>query len=107
MKFLIAGGGICGLTTAIALHQQGQEVAVYEAAEEIKAVGAGISISSNAIRALDSIGLAQEVIAHSQVQKGFQFFTPKGKLINEGDFHALVEKYGLSLIHISEPTRPY
>lgn len=95
MKFLIAGGGICGLTTAIALHQLGQEVAVYEAAAKIKAVGAGISISSNAIRALDSIGLAQEVIAHSQVQKGFQFFTPKGKLINEGDFNSLVEKYGL------------
>ena len=95
MKFIIAGGGICGLTTAIALYRLGLEVVVYEAATTIKAAGAGISLSSNAIRALQAIDLAEVVIAHSQIQEGFRFFTPKGKLINEGDFNAIVTKYGL------------
>jgi len=63
MKFLITGGGICGLTTAIALHRQGIEVAIYEAAEKIKAVGAGLNLSSNAIRALAAIGLKEAVLA--------------------------------------------
>ena len=95
MKFLISGGGICGLTTAIALHQQGLEVVIYEAAKSIKAVGAGLNLSSNAIRALSSIDLAKAVMAKSKAQKGGQFFTPSGKLLNYTDFSPLVEKYGI------------
>lgn len=95
MKFLIVGGGICGLTTAIALHQQGFEVAIYEAAAEIKAVGAGISLSTNAIRALTSIDLAKEILAASIAQKCAEFYTPKGKILNHTDFQPLVDKFGL------------
>lgn len=95
MKFLISGGGICGLTTAIALHQQGLEVVIYEAAKTIKAVGAGLNLSSNAIRALSSINLAKAVMAQSKAQKGGQFFTPSGKILNYTDFNPLVEKYGI------------
>ena len=95
MKFLISGGGICGLTTAIALHQQGFEVAIYEAAKEIKAAGAGISLSSNAIRALTSIDLVKEILAASIAQKSAEFYTPKGKVLNHTDFQPLVDKFGL------------
>ena len=76
MKFIISGGGICGLTTAIALHQKGFDVAIYEAAKEIKAVGAGLNLSSNAIRALAAIGLDKAILAKSKAQTGGQFLTP-------------------------------
>ena len=56
---LIAGGGIGGLTAAVALRQAGFEVQVFEQAEEIREIGAGIAISPNAISALRRIGLDQ------------------------------------------------
>ncbi len=95
MKFIIAGGGICGLTTAIALHQKGFDVTIYEAAKEIKAVGSGLNLSSNAVRALAAIGLEKAVLAKSRSQIGGQFLTPKGKVLNHTDLRPLVEKFGV------------
>jgi 2-polyprenyl-6-methoxyphenol hydroxylase-like FAD-dependent oxidoreductase len=51
----IIGGGIGGLTTAIALRKVGFEVDVYERAPELKEVGSGISLWPNAVRSLDQI----------------------------------------------------
>ena len=55
-RILIAGGGIGGMTTAAALLQRGFDVAIFEQAGELREVGAGIQISPNGNRALDSIG---------------------------------------------------
>jgi 2-polyprenyl-6-methoxyphenol hydroxylase-like FAD-dependent oxidoreductase len=51
----IIGGGIGGLTTAIALRKIGFQVDVYERAPELKEVGSGISLWPNAVRSLDQI----------------------------------------------------
>lgn len=40
--FIISGGGIAGLTTAIALQKEGYHVKVLERAIELKEVGAGL-----------------------------------------------------------------
>ena len=57
MRVLIAGGGIGGLTTAIALRHQGIEVVVLEQAEMLNEIGAGIQIASNAAIVLRELGL--------------------------------------------------
>ena len=67
MKFLISGGGICGLMMAIVLEKKGYEVAVYEAATEIKAVGAGLVLSTNAIKALKYIGVEKAILAAGNI----------------------------------------
>jgi len=54
---LIIGGGISGMTAAIALRQAGWDVDLYERAAELTEVGAGITIWANAIRALEQLGL--------------------------------------------------
>ena len=54
----IAGAGIGGLCTALALIQQGFTVAVYEQASQLGAVGAGLQLSPNATRVLQQLGLA-------------------------------------------------
>lgn len=59
MKVLIAGGGIGGLAAAAALLQRGVDVDVYEQAEELKEVGAGIQISPNGNKVLDALGVFQ------------------------------------------------
>jgi len=57
MRVLIVGGGIGGLTAAIALRQQGIEAIVLEQAAEMSEIGAGIQIASNAVIVLRQLGL--------------------------------------------------
>jgi salicylate hydroxylase len=59
MRVLIAGGGIGGLTTALALHQSGIDVHVYEQASVLREVGAGLAVGPNAVRVLHRLGLAE------------------------------------------------
>lgn len=61
MKITIAGGGIAGLTTAIALNKVGLKCEVYERAEAINEVGAGIWIQPNALKVFDWLGLGDAV----------------------------------------------
>jgi salicylate hydroxylase len=52
------GGGIGGLTAAVALARTGIEVEVFEQARELGRAGASIDLGPNAIRLLDALGLA-------------------------------------------------
>jgi len=60
-RVAIIGGGIGGLTAANALSQAGIEVAVYEAAPELKEIGAGVALHANAMRVLRAIGVEDGV----------------------------------------------
>ena len=58
MSVLVVGGGIGGLTTALALHERGiRDVTVLEASREIRELGVGINTLPHAIRALRDLGL--------------------------------------------------
>ncbi|MDB5511117.1 MAG: alpha/beta hydrolase [Enterovirga sp.] len=61
MHVLIAGGGIGGLTAAIACRRFGMDVTVLEQASELKEIGAGIQIASNASVVLREIGVEDEI----------------------------------------------
>jgi 2-polyprenyl-6-methoxyphenol hydroxylase-like FAD-dependent oxidoreductase len=67
MKCMIIGGGISGLTTAIALQQQGMEAQIYEAASAIKPVGAGIAIGKNASQIFGKLGVEDALKKKSMV----------------------------------------
>jgi salicylate hydroxylase len=62
-RVAIVGGGIGGLTAALALRRRGIEVAVYEAAPELREIGAGVALHPNAMKVLRSLGLDDEVRA--------------------------------------------
>ncbi|MFN7922348.1 MAG: FAD-dependent monooxygenase [Bryobacteraceae bacterium] len=57
MRVIIVGGGIGGLTAAIALRARGIEAAVFERAQGAADVGAGISLWPNAMKALRKLGV--------------------------------------------------
>ncbi|MBK4115808.1 FAD-dependent urate hydroxylase HpxO [Pluralibacter gergoviae] len=61
MKAIITGGGIGGLSAAIALKQCGIEICVYEAVKEIKPVGAAISIWPNGVKCLNWLGMKEKL----------------------------------------------
>src|SRR5437868_2212229 len=56
-NILIAGGGIGGLVTGLALLQHGFAVDIYEWASELREVGAGVQIAPNGTRVLCALGL--------------------------------------------------
>jgi 2-polyprenyl-6-methoxyphenol hydroxylase-like FAD-dependent oxidoreductase len=61
LRIAIVGGGIGGLTSAIALARKGVGVEVLEQAPEISAVGASLQLGPNAVRLLDALGLLPEL----------------------------------------------
>ncbi len=58
---LVAGAGIGGLTVALALTRCGIGVTLFEQAERLEEIGAGIQLSPNATRALIALGLAERL----------------------------------------------
>ncbi|ACZ31385.1 monooxygenase FAD-binding protein [Xylanimonas cellulosilytica DSM 15894] len=62
LRIGIVGAGIAGLALAGGLRRRGHVVEVFEKAPRLMAVGAGISVAKNAVRALDELGLAQDVL---------------------------------------------
>jgi salicylate hydroxylase len=65
-KIVIVGGGIGGLSAALALLKRGLDVEVYEQSSQLKEVGAGIQIGSNGTRVLYALGVEQ-ALAEVQV----------------------------------------
>jgi salicylate hydroxylase len=65
VPFLVVGGGIGGLATAIAASQAGRRVHVVERAREFAEIGAGIQLAPNALRALDRLGVLAEIRRHA------------------------------------------
>src|SRR5512147_649128 len=60
-EFLIAGGGIGGLTLAIALSRQNLSVTVLERSDFQEESGAGIQLGPNATRLLERLGLLEAI----------------------------------------------
>ena len=61
MRTIVIGGGIAGLASALALTRRGWHVEVLERAPEFGEVGAGLSLWPNALRALDALGVGEQV----------------------------------------------
>jgi 3-hydroxybenzoate 6-monooxygenase len=60
---LIVGGGLGGLTTALALAQRGRATRVLEGAPEFGAIGYGIQFGPNVFHVFDRLGVREEVLA--------------------------------------------
>ena len=88
-RIAIAGAGIAGLTTALSLLQRGWKVDVYEQASQLAEVGAGLQISPNGTRVLQSLGLEpalQSVVCQAQGKEIRMWNTgQRWKLFDLGD----------------------
>jgi salicylate hydroxylase len=60
-RIAIVGGGIGGLTAALALQHFGYRVAVFEQARELREIGAGVVITPNAMHALNFLGVGDRI----------------------------------------------
>ncbi|TDQ05473.1 FAD-dependent monooxygenase [Labedaea rhizosphaerae] len=82
---VVVGGGIGGLAAAAGLTRNGWQVTVLERAPRFEAIGAGITIMTNALKGLAAFGLEEQVRAGSQVDRGGGFRTPNGKWLTRTD----------------------
>ncbi|HET7793035.1 MAG TPA: flavin-dependent oxidoreductase [Rhizobacter sp.] len=67
MEIAIAGGGIGGLTLALALHQRGIPCTVYEAASQLRPLGVGVNLLPHSVKELAELGL-QEALAATAIE---------------------------------------
>lgn len=78
-RAIVIGGGIGGLAAAAALHQRGWAVTVLERAPALDPVGAAISLAPNALRALDVLGVGDEIRDLAAWQGDGGLRTPGGR----------------------------
>ena len=82
VRIAIVGGGIGGLTVALALREFGFEAEVYEQAPELLDVGAAIAVWPNAMRVLERLGLGDTIRAHAGEMNEIRWLDRRGFLIN-------------------------
>ncbi|TQS24782.1 NAD(P)/FAD-dependent oxidoreductase [Microbispora sp. KK1-11] len=64
MRIVVVGAGLGGVAAAVGLHRLGHEVTLFERAVELREAGTGIVVMPNGLRALDALGLAEDVRGH-------------------------------------------
>ena len=64
MRIAVAGGGIAGLTAAIALAARGYSISLFERAAKFEEIGAGIQLSPNAMAVLERLGVTPALDGH-------------------------------------------
>lgn len=102
---IIAGGGIGGMAAALALINQGFRVDVYEQAQELREVGAGIQISPNGNRALDHLGVfkALEALSNNAEEKVVRLWNT-GRTWKAFDLGPeAVDRYGYPYLTVYRP----
>jgi salicylate hydroxylase len=61
LRAVVVGGGLGGLAAALALARAGVDVGVYEQAQQLAEVGAGVSLAPNGLRMLERLGVGEQV----------------------------------------------
>lgn len=101
--YTILGGGIAGLTAAIALQRIGIRAQVFEAAVEMKPVGAGLVLAANAIKGYAKLGIAEKIIARGRLLPVLSILDRSGRLITAADAELIGRKYGIHNFAIHRP----
>jgi salicylate hydroxylase len=92
-RIAIIGGGIGGLTAALAMQRRNLDVVVYEQAAQIGEIGAGITLSPNAIKAYRALGI-EDRIAEIGFESDAQLVREwdSGKIISQVPRKGIYEK---------------
>ena len=99
MRIAIAGAGIAGLTSAVALAQRGFEVDVFERSKRLEEVGAGIQLSPNATAVLEKLGILARLAG--------KISEPEALSIRDGSSGALLARMPLGQVVRKRYGGPY
>ncbi|MBG6065501.1 FAD-dependent oxidoreductase [Micromonospora ureilytica] len=101
---VVVGGGIGGLSAALALHRHGWRVTVLERAPELREVGAGLSLMANAVRALDALGLGPALRrgGHGEAPGGMR--NRHGRWLSRVDASEMIRQLGTTALGVHRAT---
>jgi len=123
MSVIIVGGGIGGLSLALALFKAGVPCHVYEAAADIKPLGVGLNLLPHAVTELGKLGLLDQLLSLGVETRDVSLFTAHGQLVHReergrhagyqapqismhrGDLHmtllqAVIDRLGEEAVHL-------
>ena len=94
-RVLIAGAGIGGLTLAVALRRRGIEAHVFERAERLDPLGAGITVQPNGFAVLETLALGDAVRQAGAVLRAGQILRADGGVLATMDTRAFGDVVGI------------
>jgi 2-polyprenyl-6-methoxyphenol hydroxylase-like FAD-dependent oxidoreductase len=121
---IVIGGGIGGLSLALALHRSGIACRIFESSAEIRPLGVGLNLLPHALHVLGELGLEAALLAKGVETQEYCFYTRHGQLvyreprgrfagysapqisIHRADLHgalleAVTERLGAEAIHLN------
>src|SRR5579859_7212113 len=99
-RAIIIGAGPGGLAAAIALRQVGIAVKVFEAAQELRPIGAGLTLWTNAVKATDQLGLTAAIQARAGGEVGGEIRSWRGPVLARIPATMLARTFGAANIAI-------
>ena len=82
LRAAVVGGGIGGLAAACALRRRGIDATVFEQADTLGEIGAGLTIFPNSLRQLDRMGLSEALAAvGAPIGDGSQYYRADGTVV--------------------------
>lgn len=100
MKIAILGGGVAGISSAIALKQKGFDVNVYERHESASNIGAGIVVWPNAAFVLEQLGVLSEIKSVSGYPTRMRRLSSAGEDLGSIDIEAINRHMGYPSLSI-------
>lgn len=108
LNFAIIGAGTAGLATAILLARQNIQVTLFEKAEKLEPVGAGLLLQPSGLAVFEHLGVLDDAVKLGAIVTGLEGQLPSGfKLVDSHYAQAHADFYGLgihraTLCHILE-----
>ncbi len=96
-RAVIAGAGIGGLAAAIGLRRAGWQPVILERSSTPGGIGAGLSLWSNALDALDALGVGDAARSAGTLQGGGGIRVPDGRWLLRGS-GAAMDRGGVALL---------
>jgi salicylate hydroxylase len=94
-KIAIVGGGLAGLAAAHALQTFGMKAEVFETAPALGEIGAAVNVSPQAVKALQAIGVGDQVAAVGNTSPGIYTRNMQtGEFLELNDRHKAAARYG-------------
>ncbi|MCB9683292.1 MAG: FAD-dependent monooxygenase [Alphaproteobacteria bacterium] len=100
---LVAGGGPGGLAVAHACRRIGRDVVVLERSDALRAAGAGLTVQVNAMRALQTLELADAVAAAGAPLRRGLLWDRHGRQLQAMSLEGSLDTWGLLSIAIARP----
>jgi len=102
MHVLVVGGGIGGLTAALALQKRGHTVTVAEQSGVISEVGAGLQLSPNAMKVMNALGVSARVMRDAFRPQAAEMRWGRGgaKIFDFPLRKTAVNRWGAEYVHV-------